>query len=101
MLDIWPTLPIVVDDQRSGRYRQPYMKHVDVDGVIAALEHQNRVCQISLECLPSSLFFIFTEMMQEPFLGLTSLYLDARVESPMLHPDSFWVGPPHVYGHSP
>ena len=92
MLDIWPTLPIVVDDQHRGRLRPPWMKLAGVDSVIAALEHQNRVCQISLECLPSSQFFIFTEMMQEPFLGLTSLYLDARVESPMLHPDSFLGG---------
>jgi len=90
MLDIWPTLPIVVDDHHSRRRQQPRME--PVDGVIAALEHRNRVCQISLGCLPSSLFPIFTGMMQESFLGLTSLHLDATVKSPMLHPDSFLGG---------
>ena len=92
MLDIWPTLPIVVDYQDIGRHQQP-----DVDGLIATLEHRNRVCQISLQDLRPSLFLIFTEMMQESFLELTHLFLGAGNESPMPHPDSFLGGSaPHL-----
>jgi hypothetical protein len=99
MLDIWPTLPIVVDDEDISCYQRPRMEHFD--SVTAALEHRNRVCQISLENLPSSLFPNFMEMMQESFLELTHLYLGAEIESPMLHPDSFLGGsaPPHDRSH--
>lgn len=90
MLDIWPTLPIVIHGQDIGRHQRRGMAHVD--GIIAALEHPNRVCQINLEDLPPSLLSIFTEMPQEPFLGLTHLYLGAGSESPILHPDSFLGG---------
>jgi len=62
------------------------------NGIIAALEHRNRACQISLEDLPPVLFLIFTEMLQRSFPRLTRLFLGAAIEFPMLHPDSFLGG---------
>ena len=90
MLDIWPTLPIVVDDEDLSCYQRPRMEHFD--SVTAALKHRNRVCQISLQNIPSSLFPNFMEMMQESFPRLTRLHLVAVIESPMLHPDPFLGG---------
>jgi len=90
VLGIWPTLPIVIDDQELGRHRQPRREHVD--NIIAALEHRNRVCQISLGNIPLSLCPIFSAMMQEPFPALTRLQLNSEDESPMLCPDSFLGG---------
>jgi hypothetical protein len=90
MLDIWPTFPIVIDDQELGRHRRPRMDHVG--NTIAALEHRDRVCQITLENIPLSLFPILAEMMQKPFPALTHLQLDSEDDSPLLHPESFLGG---------
>jgi len=90
MLGIWPTLPIVIDDQELGRHRQPRAEHVD--NITAALEHRNRVYQISLGNIPLSLFPIFAAMMQESFPSLTRLQLGSEDESPVIRPDSFLGG---------
>ena len=90
MLGIWPTFPIVIDDQELGRHRRPRVDHVG--NTIAALEHRDRVCQIGLENIPLSLFPILAATMQESFPALERLQLDSEDESPMLRPESFLGG---------
>ena len=90
MLDIWPTFPIVIDDQELGRPRRSRMERVG--NTIAALEHRDRVCQIILENIPLSLFPILAEVMQESFPMLTRLQLDSEDDSPVLDPESFLGG---------
>ena len=88
MLDIWPPLPLIIDNTcKSGR----------LDNVIAALEHNDRVCQIDLQCLKrSELEFITSSAaMDKPFPELTNLYFavdkyDIELES--ILPDSFLGG---------
>ena len=93
-LDIWPPLPLAIQD--------PYgvLNHRNgtssVDNIIAALEHNDRVCQIvlgrftspELECVTDS------AAMLKPFPELTDLWLgmfsDDRL-GPILH-DSFLGG---------
>jgi F-box-like len=48
MLDIWPCLPIIVTDP-------VVVGHLDGDNIIAALELRDRVCEINLGNLTSSL----------------------------------------------
>ena len=90
MLDIWPTFPIVIDDQELGRPRRSRMERVG--NTIAALEHRDGVCQIILENIPLSLFPILAEVMQESFPMLTRLQLDSEDDSPVLDPESFLGG---------
>ena len=90
MLDIWPTFPIVINDQVLHWYRHPHMEHVD--NTIAALEHHGWVCQISLTNIPPSLFHIFADMMRESFPALTHLQLGSVDGPPMLCPDSLLGG---------
>ena len=70
-LDIWPPLPIVlcqVDHQSWGT-------RWDIDTIIEALEHNDRVCEIELWDLSSSQFKPILAAMQEPFPALTNLRL--------------------------
>ena len=96
MLNIWPTLPIVVQAQFLGS-RARYCVDVsqNIDGIIAALEHRDRVCQIGLRNLSFDQFSVFATILQESFPALTRLYLTSDIrwfEFPMLHPDSFLGG---------
>ena len=81
MLRVWPALPIVIWDWSPTRA---------VDNIIAALEHNDRVCQIELGGVPSLLLENVLAAMQEPFLALTSLQLWSKDddEAPVI-PDSF------------
>ena len=84
MLDVWPVLPIVIWDWNPTRA---------VDNIIAALEHNDRVCQIELGRVPSLLLENVLAAMQEPFLALTSLQLWSKDddEAPVIL-DSFLGG---------
>ncbi len=90
ILDIWPTLPIVVKNWRFDEHTQPGSGRAD--NVIAALGHRDRVCQIHLEDFSRSLFHMCSAMMQESFLALTDLYLSSELESVPNLPDSFLGG---------
>jgi len=79
MLDVWPTLPIVIME--------------DADDIITALLHRDRVCQINLRFLPLSLLDKFIPMMQESFPMLTQLRLSSSNEfAAVVLPDSFLGG---------
>ncbi|KAH9972673.1 hypothetical protein BJV74DRAFT_864873 [Russula compacta] len=67
MLDIWPALPISV--------RGPTLLEEGVDNIIAALERNDRVCQITLTLPPGSQLEQFMAVVQRPFPVLTDLCL--------------------------
>jgi hypothetical protein len=90
-LDIWPPLPLVVRvvDVDDFDAEPP-----GADNMIAALGHNDRVCQIQLDRLTSSELEYVTHsaVMQKPFPELTDLRLYTfRQPGPIL-PDSFLGG---------
>ncbi len=82
MLDIWPLLPIVV----LGTDREKYGS----ENIIAALEHNDRICGINLSMGVSrrQLKNILLSM-QEPFPALTYLLLESKDEVLPVIPDAF------------
>src|SRR5712691_3963268 len=72
MLDTWPILPIEI--RANGRALEQ-SRGEGADTIVAALEHNDRVCQISLEYLPSSLWDRIAAVTQEPFPALTDLHI--------------------------
>ena len=65
-LDVWPPLPIIAYDQGAAW---------SVDNVIALLERSDRICDLALTQLSSSLLEIILKAMQQPFPVLTRLKL--------------------------
>jgi hypothetical protein len=103
MLDIWPALPIVV--------YQHYFRKQKLGNLIAAIKHNDRVCQIDL----GTFFDIWqleriVSVMQEPFpvltfLSLTSGLLDGTIDGAnLIIPNSFLGGSAprleHLHFHS-
>lgn len=84
MLDIWPTLPIVISDLADATSLER-----GADNISAALERRDRVSRISLWNVPNILFGRFTAAMLEPFPQLTSLALRSGDESALVLPNSF------------
>jgi hypothetical protein len=84
-LDIWPELPIVIEVKSSNN-------KID-DDVIAALKHNDRICEIYAKQVPWSHLEKLVELMQVPFPALTHLCLPLLwdTSSPNL-PDSFLGG---------
>ena len=82
MLDVWPPLPIVI--HHSNRQKWGW------DNVIAALERNDRVCQITLEL--DLQWEKVLDAMQELFPTLTHLMLSSDIEIPLVIPDSFMGG---------
>ena len=73
-LDIWPLFPIVIKARCYGMW--------GVDNIIAALEHNDRICQLDLFHFPNAQFEEILAVMQQPFPTLTDLQLwleDAEV----------------------
>jgi len=89
MLDIWPTLPIVVRDWDLDS--DLWLDMYDADNIMAALEHRDRVCQINLESVPLILFE-WDSVMMESFPALTHLFLSKEHTSFPVLPDSFLGG---------
>ncbi|KAI0294811.1 hypothetical protein BC826DRAFT_1010664 [Russula brevipes] len=87
MLSIWPAFPIVV----SGRGR-PASLQEGADNIVAALGHNNRLCEIDLREVPSSLLERLVAVMMEPSPELTSLVLCTNDDSASIVPDLFLGG---------
>jgi hypothetical protein len=86
MFDIWPALPIVIDNWETE------WQLIHATNIIAALEQHNRVYKIDLRNIPSSLLETISEAMEVSFPALTHLYLrSAEDELPVLG-DSFLGG---------
>jgi hypothetical protein len=86
-LDVWPSLPIIM------KYYDPPAS--DVDNVLAALEHHDRLCEVTLWDVPSPQLEEFSAMMKEPVPALTHLWLKSNDdEAAPVHviPDSFVGG---------
>ncbi|KAN0112056.1 hypothetical protein V8E52_007796 [Russula decolorans] len=90
-LAVWPPLPIVI-----VQYGQP----TQMDNIILALEHNDRVCQIDLMDVINPELEEFLTVMQQPFPALTELALwhgyrpkdeDEINEMPVI-PESFLGG---------
>jgi hypothetical protein len=71
MLDVWPLLPIVIIDKEDEKW--------GVDDIIAALEHNDRICELKLWLVPSSRMDKVLEAMQQPFPELTTLCLQPKL----------------------
>src|SRR5260221_7318676 len=89
MLDTWPILPIEI--RANGRALEQ-SRGEGADIIVAALEHNDRVCQISLEYLPSSLWDRIAAVTQEPFPALTDLHIFATDETATVFPEAFLGG---------
>ena len=84
MLDTWPPLPIVVSNY--------CIEMLGVDHTIAALEHNDRICEVDLENISSSQFEKVLAVMQQPFPALTCLKLRSHDEEVPIIPTSFLGG---------
>ena len=87
-LDVWPPLPIVVMVYGDEAW--------DEDDIVAALEHNDRVCRIDLwpGYVPNSQLEKLFAAMRQPFPALTRLQLhcEARDEIAPVFPNSFLGG---------
>ena len=83
-LNIWSSLPILLwpDDNLPW----------NMDHIMAALKHNDRVCEINLWDISSSQLGKALAAMQEPFPALTSLVLRPIVKKAQVIPDSFLGG---------
>jgi hypothetical protein len=93
MLDIWPSLPLIVNDWHLRLLDSEFGScKTHVDNVVAALECRDRVRHISLGFLPDFLLKVFAAVMQESFPALTHLELFSDSGSAPALPDSFMGG---------
>jgi hypothetical protein len=86
-LGVWPSLPIIM------KYYDPPAS--DVANVLAALEHHDRLCEVTLWDVPSPQLEEFSAVMKEPSPALTHLWLKSNDdEAAPVHviPDSFLGG---------
>ena len=94
ILDIWPRLPLSIHG--SHNLFEHWHGRSGVDNIVAALEHNDRVCQIKLVYLPDLQFGYVTDSaaMRKPFPKLTDLQLRMNITNgpgPIL-PDTFLGG---------
>ncbi len=97
-LDVWPPLLIKIcyyGFQKSTGFLK-YKFGDDVDNIIAALEHNDRVCEMTLFNAPGLEMEKVLKAMQEPFPALTELKLRPVIglgAASVIHvPDSFLGG---------
>jgi hypothetical protein len=94
ILDVWPPLPLIIHDSYDILNRRNGTS--GVDDITAALEHNDRVCQIKLRYLTSLQLehLIDSAAMQKPFPELTDLHLRILVDDGLgrILPDSFLDG---------
>ena len=84
-LGVWPPLPIVIIDKRDEKW--------DLGHIIAAVEHNDRICELELMSVPSSQMEKVFAAMQQPFPALTRLWLCPKpVQTAAVVPASFLGG---------
>jgi hypothetical protein len=86
-LDVWPAFPIVLTGDLD-----PASLLGSADNIMAALEHNDRICCIDLQRIPNSLLGQITAAMEEPFPALTELSLESIHETTPVLPDMFLGG---------
>ena len=88
-LNVWPALPLFIDGAISSTQH--------LDNIIAALEQNNRVCQVHLWGLTTWQLEKVLATMQLPFPELADLHLHSKDETVPVIPDSFMDGSaPHL-----
>ena len=98
-MDIWPPLPLIIQDfyGAPNYWNRQWNGTSGLDNIMAALEHNDRVCQIKLMHLTSSQMGYVTDsaVMQKQFPELTVLWLETFILynglGPIL-PESFLGG---------
>jgi hypothetical protein len=87
-LNAWPPLPIAISCDFTYSRGTP-----DLDNVVATLEHNDRICEISLDRPSSSQLEKVVAAMRQPFpaLKILDLQLPDKTE-PVVLPDSFLGG---------
>jgi hypothetical protein len=88
MLDIWPPLPIVIEESEDD----PWPPTLDMDNIVAALERNDRVREIRLCVLPRRPLKKVLAAMRKPFPALTELQLGCDDELVPIDPDLFLGG---------
>ena len=85
-LAVWPPLPIVIEQHNPTK---PQM-----DNIIVALEHNDRLCDVRLRFPTNSLLEEVLAVMRQPCPSLTDLsfWLWDRNETPSVIPESFLGG---------
>ena len=83
-LDVWPPLPIVILVLSNEMWGD--------DSIIAALEHNDRICDIFVSFVPSSQWGNVLEVLQQPFPSLETLQLTFEDKASPVLPDSFLGG---------
>jgi hypothetical protein len=83
-LDVWPLLPIVIRVYGQETWGG--------DNIVAAIEHNDRICELDLFDIPSSRLEKVLAAMQQPFSTLTRLQLQPRGEAAPVVPTSFLGG---------
>jgi hypothetical protein len=76
LLNIWPALPIVIRDSELITW----CSTIAEDNLIAAFKHKDRVCEISLRHIQSSLWESFSYCLRGPFPALERLGLSSTDE---------------------
>ena len=90
-LDVWPLLPIIILHIVHSKYST-----FGLDNIVAALEHNDRIRQITLKLFADQQSKSILGAMQEPFPALTTLMLSGDKTAPDI-PDSFFGGSaPHL-----
>jgi hypothetical protein len=84
--DIWPQLPVIIQD-----YYSEHLQSQGVDNVLDALKLEDRIHKVNLQLIPSPLLKGFVTM-KEPFKALTSLELQTTDDNAPALPDSFLGG---------
>jgi hypothetical protein len=84
MLDVWPLLPIVVSSDGYFKWGK--------GNIVAALKHNDRICEVDVCDMPGSEFKSVLAEMQQPFTALTRLRLRPIDEIVSVVPDSFLGG---------
>jgi len=88
-LDVWPLLPIII-----SAHWHSFSIAWDVGNIIAALEHNDRICKMGIDGVPSSGMAKVLAAFQQPFPALTSLRFGHQFqkESVPVVPASFLGG---------
>ena len=93
MLDAWPTVPIEIWGSFFIFFTPPSSGDDRADNIIAALQHNDRVCKIELEGYPEPLERIAAAAATKgPFPGLTHLRIDSPPLIPLVIPEAFLGG---------
>jgi hypothetical protein len=89
LLDVWPAFPLHI------YFHQPYPQECpeeNLDNLIAALEHPDRVSEVDITYLPESLWDQVVAVMQEPFPTMTRLSFTASSDRRLHLPGTFLNG---------